>query len=275
MPQRTAHPNAIARFDLTGQVAWVAGGAGLLGTQVCTALAEHGTHVVIADSRADPAERLAAALRTDGLAAESACLDVGDGAAVDAQAARILADHGRLDVCVNLSAFHSGMSYQDITEQGLAAGFRVSLIGAFQLGRAAGRAMREPRPDGSRGGRIVQFSSMYGVVSPDPSNYPDGLPINPVDYGMAKAGILQLVRYQAVQLAPFGIGVNAIVPGPFPNPDGQGANDGFVRQLSSRVPMGRVGSAPEISGAVLFLCSPAASFVTGTSITVDGGWTAW
>jgi len=105
--------------------------------------------------------------------------------------------------------------------------------------------------------------------------YPSSQAVNPIDYGVAKAGILQMVRYQAVQLARSGVRVNAIVPGPFPIPYTQGQDDEFMRRLRNKVPMGRVGNAPEIAGAVVFLASDAASFVTGTQIAVDGGWTAW
>jgi NAD(P)-dependent dehydrogenase (short-subunit alcohol dehydrogenase family) len=116
---------------------------------------------------------------------------------------------------------------------------------------------------------------MYGLVSPDPRMYPPTQRMNPIDYGVAKAGILQLVRYQAVVLAPQRVRVNAIAPGPFPMPDTHGTDDQFMSRLCGKVPLGRVGKPDEITGPVVFLASDASSFVTGTNIVVDGGWTAW
>jgi len=146
----------------------------------------------------------------------------------------------------------------------------ISLTGAFVASREVGKVMSR---QGS--GSIIQFSSMYGKVSPDPNMYPENQPINPLAYGVAKAGILQMVRYQAVQLAERGVRVNAIVPGPFPIPDKHGVNPVFMARLTAKVPMKRVGAPHEIVGPVVFLASDAASYITGAEIVVDGGWTAW
>lgn len=266
----TAHANATARFDLTGKTAWVPGGAGLLGTAVCRALAEHGARVIIGDIRGEAAEEAAEALVRDGFKAEGRALDVGDEQAVSGEADAIVAAHRRLDILVNMTYFYTKAQLEDMTAAQWEIGMRVSLTGAFVATREAGRVMKA-----GGGGSIVHFSSMYGVVSPDPRMYPPSQTPNPIDYGVAKAGILQLVRYQAVFMAPHGVRVNAIVPGPFPNPDSQGADPEFMNLLTGKSPMGRVGLPEEIAGAVVFLCSDAASYVTGTKIVVDGGWTAW
>lgn len=245
------------------------GGGGYLGTAVCAALAGQGAHVAVA-SRGDAAGKACMALTAQGLSAEAMSLDVANEAAVAAAVDDLAARHGRLDVVVNATAWSSGKPMERMTAAEWDAGIRVCLGGAFLLGREAGRVMVRQRR-----GSIIQFSSMYGMVSPDFRVYGPDIPPNPVDYEAAKAGILQLVRYQAVAWAPFGVRVNAVVPGPFPNPDGQGGNQAFVERLSQRVPMGRVGRADEVAGAVVYLASDAASYVTGTSLVVDGGWTAW
>lgn len=167
---------------------------------------------------------------------------------------------------MNFAHHASGAGFDELTAAQWQEGLRVSLVGAFLVGRAAARHMQA-------GGSIVQLGSMYGIVSPDPADYPDGMPVNPPDYGAAKAGVLQLVRSQAVQLGPRGIRVNAVVPGPFPGPAAR-ADAEFMRRLAARVPLGRIGEPDEVAGAVVFLCSSASSFVTGSSLVVDGGWTA-
>jgi NAD(P)-dependent dehydrogenase (short-subunit alcohol dehydrogenase family) len=261
---------AIERFDLSGKVAWVLGGAGLLGTEVCRALAEHGARVIVSDLREELASTLANELRGNDLAVDALPLDIGNEAGVIDATANICAKYGRLDVMVNMTYFYTKKAWDELTAADFDAGMRVTLTGAFTATREVGKVMRNQGK-----GSIIHFSSMYGVVSPDPQMYPKSQAVNPIDYGMAKAGILQMVRYQAVQLARSGVRVNAIVPGPFPIPSTQGQDSEFMRRLQSKVPMGRVGHPNEIAGAVVFLASDAASYVTGTQITVDGGWTAW
>jgi NAD(P)-dependent dehydrogenase (short-subunit alcohol dehydrogenase family) len=265
----TLHSNAFARFDLSGRAAWVVGGAGLLGAPVCRALAEHGAHVVISDIRSERGASLAGDLKSAGLSAESIALDVGDEAAIVELANEIVGRRGSLDVMVNMAYFYTMTEMDKMTTGEWERGLHVTLTGAFILGREAGRVMK------SQGGSIIQFSSMYGLVSPDPRIYPPRHKVNPIDYGVAKAGILQMVRYQAVMLAPYKVRVNAIAPGSFPDDATQGGDPEFVSKLSDKCPMGRVGRPQEIAGAVVYLASDASSFVTGSCIVVDGGWTAW
>jgi NAD(P)-dependent dehydrogenase (short-subunit alcohol dehydrogenase family) len=251
-------------FDLTDRVALVAGGGGYLGRPVCEALAAHGAHVIVADINQQAAQKTAAGIM-GAASAETCHLDVGDEASINDTIGSIKT----LDILVNMATFSHGKPLEEATGGEWDDGLHVTLTGAYLLSRAAANRMTD------RGGSIVHFASMYGIVSPDPRTY-DGLgPPNPPDYGAGKAGVLQLARYQAVFWAKRNIRVNTVVPGPFPNGQGHGADTTFVDRLNQRVPMGRVGRADEIAGAVVYLSSNAASYVTGTSLVVDGGWTAW
>jgi NAD(P)-dependent dehydrogenase (short-subunit alcohol dehydrogenase family) len=123
-------------------------------------------------------------------------------------------------------------------------------------------------------GSVVNVSSMYGHVSPDPRLYPAGVAMNPPHYGATKAGLLQLTRYYAVALAAIGVRVNSVSPGPFPRSETLHAHPEFAERLVGRVPLRRLGRPAELYGAVAFLLGAEASYITGTDIAVDGGWTA-
>lgn len=253
-------------FDLTGKRALVAGGGGYLGRPICEALAAHGASVVVADLREDGAQEVAQAILADGGSAQACTLDVADSASIQST----LENDGPFDVLVNCTFYCTGRPHDELSAEDWRGSLDVTLTGAFELSRAAAK----PMLDAGRGS-VIHFGSMYGVVSPDPRLYPPEMNVNPPDYGAAKAAVLQLTRYQAVQWGPRGVRVNAVVPGPFPNPGIQADAPAFVERLAERVPLGRVGQAEEIAAAVVYLASDSASFVTGTALTVDGGWTAW
>jgi gluconate 5-dehydrogenase len=124
-------------------------------------------------------------------------------------------------------------------------------------------------------GSIVNIASMYGMVSPYPEVYSDHrMWHSPPAYGAVKAGVIQFTRYAATHLAPAGVRVNCVSPGPFPSKTVQ-QDAAFIERLTERVPLARIGQAHEVAGAVLFLLSDAASYITGANLAVDGGWTAW
>jgi len=130
----------------------------------------------------------------------------------------------------------------------------------------------------NKSGSIINISSMYGIVSPDPDLYKGKKFLNPPSYGVTKAGLIALTRYLASFWGEYGIRCNAIVPGAFPNIDGSSSNsvkkeDNFLNRLKAKTVLGRVGIPEDLSGALIFLVSNSSSYMTGNILTVDGGWT--
>jgi NAD(P)-dependent dehydrogenase (short-subunit alcohol dehydrogenase family) len=255
-------------FDLSEKAVLVAGGAGYLGQAMCRGLAEHGASVMVADLVKDRAEALAAEIKTGGGRAAAVPLDIACEDSIQAAVARAINEFGRLDILVNATFCSIGKTADELTAEEFDRANRVNLTGTFLLAREAARAM----PDG---GSIVLFASMYGQVAPDPRIYQPPMNPNPLEYGVGKAGIIQMAKYLAACWGPRGIRVNAIAPGPFPNTTVQKEHPEFVRRLADKVPLGRIGMPEEIAGAVVFLASGASSYLNGTTMNVDGGWTIW
>lgn len=261
-------------FRLDGRVAFVSGAAGHLGRGVAVALAEAGAHVVLNGRREEVLAPVREAVAERGLAASVVAFDVRDSDAVEQGFAEVGERHGRLDVLVNGAYAGPTSTLETATPEDFHAAFDVTVTGAFRCFTAA-RPLLRAAAEQTGHASVVNVASMYGSVSPDPRVYGTSGMNNPPFYGAAKGGLLQLTRYLAVHAAPDSIRVNAVSPGPFPPPPVRTANPQFHDQLRAKVPMGRVGEAGELKGAVLFLASDASSFVTGIDLRVDGGWTAW
>lgn len=268
-----------ALFDLSGRVALVTGGAGLLGEQFCRTLAAAGATVAVVDLHAEGAERVVETIRGEGGQAQAYAVDITDPQAVRAAVEDIVARWGRLDVLVNSAALDPKVSAEgEVRAAGAFETFpletwrlalEVNLTGMFLVTQAAVRPMKAQGK-----GSIINICSTYGLVGPDQRIYQKpGRPpqYKPVYYTVTKAAVLGFTRYLATYYAGTQIRVNALTPGGVYN----GQDEDFVKAYSARAVLGRMARKDEMNGALLFLASDASSYMTGANLVVDGGWTAW
>jgi NAD(P)-dependent dehydrogenase (short-subunit alcohol dehydrogenase family) len=258
------------KFRLDGCTAFVSGAAGHLGRAMSLALAEAGAHVIVNGRSEARAKDFAGELKAAGHSCEAAAFDM-----ADCECVRAFFDgRERLDVLVNNAISMTPKPFAKLEPADFAETYMSSVAAAFEASRAALPALRRAVAAAGEA-RIVNIASMYAAVSPDRRIYAKPEQASPFHYGPAKAALLQLTRHLAAELAPDRIRVNALVPGPFPRPQVSSDDPAFAERLAGKTMLGRFGRADEIAGPLLFLASPASSFMTGASLAVDGGWTAW
>jgi 3-oxoacyl-[acyl-carrier protein] reductase len=242
------------------KVAIVTGSGRGIGREIARQFAEAGATAVVADIHADNAEAVASQLRTEGHAARAIRVDIADPASVDALVDATLTQFGRLDILVNNAGLALNKPFLATTLEDWQRLLDVNLTGTFLCSQAAARVMVR---QGS--GRIVNVASISGQRGGQ----------GRAAYGASKAGIIQLTRVMAVELAPRGVTVNAVSPGPVDTDQSRGTHTPATRRsYHERIPVGRYGEMSEIAAAVLFLASDEASFVNGHILNVDGGFYA-
>jgi len=252
-------------FDLAGKQALVTGGARGIGKATAAALLAGGASVIISDVDGPAAEATA---REFGARCRAERLDVTDRAAAADLAARIQRDAGPLDILINNAGTNTShrVPLHEFPDSEWDRLLRIDLDGVFNVSKAMIPLMMD------RGGcRIINVSSVLGLV-PARLQSP---------FVAAKAAVVNLTRSMAMELAPHGILVNAIAPGATATEswnqafvESGGHSEGRVQSLLSHIPLGRPAETEEIAAAIVFLAAPASSYVTGTVLTVDGGWTA-
>jgi NAD(P)-dependent dehydrogenase (short-subunit alcohol dehydrogenase family) len=265
-------------FDLTGRVALITGGAGLLGQQHAEAIAAAGGIPVLADVRAIDAHEVTERF---GERACSMIADITVRAEVEALTADIHRRLGGIDILINNAANNpkvenpsdlASSRLENFSLERWRDDLSVGLTGAFLCSQVVGSAM-------ARRGRgvIVNIASDLAIIAPDQRLYRvDGLPddqqpAKPVSYSVVKTGLLGLTRYLATYWASAGVRVNALSPGGVYN----GQPDEFVRRISQLIPAGRMARINEYQGALIFLCSDASSYMTGANLVIDGGRSCW
>ncbi len=245
-------------FRLDGKRALVTGASRGIGLGGAMALAEAGAHVVMAARNADEIEKAAQAVRDAGLEATGISMDVTDRAASRA----VIAEHGPFDILFNNAGTNNPTPYVDVDEDHFDLLTNINLKAAYFIAQEVARGMIEA----GIGGSIIHTSSQMGHVGG----------IDRSVYCANKWGIEGLTKASAIELAPHKIRVNAIGPTFIRTPMTESTFQNPERRawVEQKIKLGRVGEIEDIMGSVVFLASEAASLITGTSLLIDGGWTA-
>ncbi len=252
----------IKQFDLTGKCALITGGSKGLGYAMAAGLASAGANVCLLNRNLEEGETAAEQLTKDyGIIAKAYAANVTDLTAVEAAVASIIDEFGRLDILINSAGINIRGAIDELTPDEFDQVMKVNVDGTWNASRAVTPQMKK---QGS--GRIINMASTLGLV---------GL-ANRTPYATSKGAVVQMTRALGLELAPFNITVNAICPGPFltemniPIAETAEAKNFIVGATA----LARWGELREIQGAAIFLASDAGSYMVGSMLTVDGGWTA-
>ena len=248
-------------FDLTDRTALVVGGGSGIGEAACLGLAAQGAACAVADLNLDGAKRTAAKIIERGGRAKAYALDVRDGKAVEAAVQAVIGEFGAIDILLATPAINIRKRFLNYTDEEIDRVLDLNLKGTFRLARAVGRHMVERRR-----GSIILMSSMRAVnVEPGQSVY-----------AATKAALSQFTRGLAVEFGEHGVRVNALAPGIIATPLTAPitSKPEWNAAYAARCALNRWADPSEMAGPVVFLASDAASYVTGTTLFADAGWTA-
>jgi len=241
---------------LTGQVALVTGASRGLGKAIALALAREGAAIAAVARSEEALKETLEAIRGAGGTAEPFALDVADGAAVDATIEKIAARFEHIDILVNNAGVTRDGLLMRMTSEAWDTVLDTNLKGAFNLTKPVGRLMVK-----QRAGRIINISSVIGLMGN----------AGQANYAASKAGLIGFSKSVAREFASRGITCNVVCPGFIETDMTKDLNEDLRKKLLERIPLQRLGQPEDIAGVVAFLCSPAANYITGQILTVDGG----
>jgi NAD(P)-dependent dehydrogenase (short-subunit alcohol dehydrogenase family) len=251
-------------FDLGGKTAIVTGGGKGIGRQMAEGLAQAGANLVLCARKAERCEQAASELEALGVRAIGLGCDVRHPEQVQAVVRTAVDELGSVDVLVNNAGTVWGATPEEMPLEGWQKVIDVNLTGVFLFAQAVGRVMIE-----NGGGAIVNIASVAGLQGGPPEI------MNTVVYNASKGGVIAFTRDLACKWAQHGIRVNAIAPGWFPSDMSGYVLERHEETVKQHIPLGRFGGPQDLKGAVVFLASDASAYVTGHTLVVDGGESAW
>lgn len=241
---------------LDGKIAIVTGAGRGIGKAIAEELAREGADVALCGRQVEPLNETAAAVQALGRRALVVSTDVGDGAAVDAFVAQVIAHYGRVDILVNNAGVTRDKLLIRMTDEDWDEVLRINLKGAFLFARAVARPMMK-----QRAGSIIQISSIIGLIGN----------AGQCNYAASKAGLIAMTKSLAKELASRGIRVNAVAPGFIVSKMTEALSAEVKTQMLASIPAGRLGVPEDVARSVVFLASEDASYVTGQVLGVNGG----
>lgn len=260
-------------FDLSGKVALITGGAGLLASEHARALLEFGATIILADMHEEKCIDVVKALNKNHEKVFSIKMDVTKKESWENVLAALKNTFGRIDILINNAGFTNqsrtkdyDASFENFSLDDWNSILHVNLTGTFLGCQVIGNHMLE-----NKNGSIINMASMYGVVSPHHTIYEGTNISQPVAYSVSKHGVIGLTKYVAALWAKKGVRVNSITPGGIFN-EHSGL---FLKRFEQLNPIGHMCDKSELRGAIVYLASNASSHVIGHNLVVDGGWTIW
>jgi NAD(P)-dependent dehydrogenase (short-subunit alcohol dehydrogenase family) len=248
---------------LEGRTALVTGAGSGLGRAIAMGLAAAGARVCLVGRRIEPLAQTLDSMAAQGFSAAAIPADV----TREDDVAHIGREAGSVDILVNNAGTSDRQPWEQVTGEDWDRILDLNLRAAFRLAQRFAPRMAE-----AGGGRIINIASIYGMLAPDRALYPDAASFDLPSYGASKAGLLGLTRHLAVLLGPQGVTVNAVSPGMMETERTAGLLAAGTREaLVRRTPVRRLGQPSDVQSAIVFLASPAAGFITGHNLVVDGG----
>lgn len=258
-------------FNFTGINAFVTGASGYLGRTMCEALAEHGAKVYLNGRNSKKINAIHKNFKMKGLKSEPVVIDI-----LNFEKIKNFFLKNKKPFGIIINNAHSGepSTFEDSDLQSYNDAYNISVSAVANLIDSAKKNLILSSKTNNTSS-IINISSMYGSIAPDPRIYGNSKLDNPPYYGAAKAALEQYSKYAAVNLAKHKIRVNTISPGPFPSPAIIKKNKNFIKNLQAKNPLNTIGKPKDLITSILFLCSNNSNFITGINIPVDGGWKIW